>query len=62
LGRTEQGLDHPAAGLGLYLVDTLVGQYGGTLQITDGTLSGVAIETELQKEATAEVAKPNNDS
>lgn len=49
LGRTEQGLDHPAAGLGLYLVDTLVTQYGGTVQITDADLGGAAIEIELQK-------------
>ncbi|MCW8173208.1 sensor histidine kinase [Natrialba swarupiae] len=28
LGRTEDGLDHPSAGVGLYLVDTLVEQYG----------------------------------
>lgn len=61
LGRTEQGLDHPAAGLGLYLVDTLVDQYGGTLQITDGTLSGVAIEIEIPKEATPEVGEVDDE-
>jgi len=49
LGRTEQGLDHPAAGLGLYLVDTLVTQYGGTVQITDAELGGARIGIELQK-------------
>jgi signal transduction histidine kinase len=49
LGRTEQGLDHPAAGLGLYLVDTLVSQYGGTVQIDDADIGGASIEIELPK-------------
>lgn len=62
LGRTEQGPNHPAAGLGLYLVDTLVDQYGGTLRITDSTLSGVAIEIELSKEPTTEVDEIDGDS
>lgn len=47
LGRTEQGLDHPAAGLGLYLVNTLVTQYGGAVQISDADLGGASIEVEL---------------
>jgi signal transduction histidine kinase len=49
LGRTDQGLDHPAAGLGLYLVDTLVTQYGGTLRIGEADLGGASIEIELPK-------------
>lgn len=49
LGRTEEGLNHPAAGLGLYLVNTLVSQYGGTLQIGAADLGGASIEVELQK-------------
>jgi signal transduction histidine kinase len=49
LGRTEQGLDHPAAGLGLYLVDTLVSQYGGTVQIDSADIGGASIEIELPK-------------
>lgn len=49
VGRTDRGLDHSAAGLGLYLVDTLVDQYGGTLQIGDADLGGVAIAIELTK-------------
>lgn len=51
LGRTDQGLDHPAAGLGLYLVDTLITQYGGTLQMTEADAGGVAIDIELLKES-----------
>ncbi len=62
LGRTEQGPNHPAAGLGLYLVDTLVDQYDGTLRITDSTLSGVALEIELSKQPTTEVDEIDGDS
>jgi signal transduction histidine kinase len=51
LCRTERGLDHPAAGIGLYLVETLVDQYGGTLRLTDAELTGVAVEVELLKES-----------
>lgn len=50
LGRTDQGIEHPVAGLGLYLVDTLVTQYGGTVRISDADTGGAAIEIELQKE------------
>jgi len=62
LGRTDRGLDHPAAGLGLYLVDTLVTQYGGTLRIGDAELGGVAIEIELLKEPTTGTTKTDHDS
>jgi len=62
LGRSDQGLDHPAAGLGLYLVDILVMQYGGTLQISDATLGGASIEIELPKEPPTEVNKGDEDS
>jgi len=62
LGRTEQGLDHPAAGLGLYLVDTLVTQYGGTVQITDADLGGTRIDVELQNEAVTEANISDNDT
>ncbi|WP_177170880.1 sensor histidine kinase [Halobacterium jilantaiense] len=62
LGRTEQGLDHPAAGLGLYLVDTLVTQYGGTVQITDADLGGTRIGVELQNEAVTEANTSDNDT
>jgi signal transduction histidine kinase len=62
LGRTDEGLDHPAAGLGLYLVDTLVSQYGGTLQISDADLGGASIEIELPKASSTEVNTVDNDS
>jgi K+-sensing histidine kinase KdpD len=62
LGRTDQGLDHPAAGLGLYLVDTLLDQYDGTLQISDAALGGASIELELPKEPPTEVNKDDHDS
>lgn len=62
LGRTEQGLDHPAAGLGLYLVDTLVTQYGGEVQIGDADLGGVRIEIELAREHPNESYTNTDDS
>jgi K+-sensing histidine kinase KdpD len=58
LGRTDQGLEQPAAGLGLSLVNTLFNQYGGTLQINDVDLGGVAIEVELSEEPPTGVSKP----
>ncbi|WP_435186765.1 sensor histidine kinase [Halobellus sp. EA9] len=62
LGRTDEGLDHPAAGLGLYLVDTLVNQYGGTLQIGAADLGGAKIEVELQKASSTGVNTVDDDS
>ncbi|WP_338741059.1 HAMP domain-containing sensor histidine kinase [Haloplanus salilacus] len=62
LGRTDRGLDHPAAGLGLYLVDALVTQYGGTLQISDADLGGASIEIELRKEQPTGMNTDDNDS
>lgn len=51
LGRTDEGLDHPAAGLGFYLVDTLVGQYGGTLGIGESDAGGATVDIALPKTA-----------
>jgi signal transduction histidine kinase len=62
LGRTERGLDHPAAGLGLYLVDTLVAQYGGALQIRDADLGGTAIEIELLSASTKGMSPDTDES
>jgi len=62
LGRTNQGLDHPAAGLGLYLVDTLVAQYGGALRIRDADLGGAAIEIELPNAPAEETAFETHDA
>jgi signal transduction histidine kinase len=62
LGRTDRGFDHPAAGLGLYLVDTLVTQYGDTLQISDADLGGASIEIELPKATSTGVNTDDDDS
>ena len=62
LGRTEEGLEHPAAGLGLYLVDTLVTQYDGAVQITDADLGGARVEVELQKASVTGVSATDNAS
>ena len=47
LGRTEEGLDHPSAGVGLYLVDTLVDHSGGDIRITDAEEGGAAVVVTL---------------
>jgi signal transduction histidine kinase len=62
LGRTEEGLEHPAAGLGLYLVDILVTQYDGAVQITDADLGGARVEVELQKASVTGVSATDNAS
>lgn len=62
LGRTEQGLDHPAAGLGLYLVDTLVTQYGGAVRITDADVGGASIDVELPTASPTEGSTVDDDS
>lgn len=48
-GRGEQGLESSGVGLGLYLVDRLVGRYGGDVEIEDSNLSGVAFRVELPR-------------
>ncbi|AXR76269.1 signal transduction histidine kinase (plasmid) [Natrarchaeobaculum sulfurireducens] len=48
LGRTEEKLDNPSAGVGLYLVDTLVDQYGGTIRITGSDNGGAAVTVTLE--------------
>ncbi|WP_299269289.1 sensor histidine kinase [Halorientalis sp.] len=61
LGRTEQGLDHPGAGLGLYLVDTLTTQYGGALRIGEADSGGASIEVELPKEPQTDLKIVNDE-
>ncbi|MFC7071898.1 PAS domain S-box protein [Halovenus rubra] len=39
-GRGEKGLDSPGTGIGLYLVDTLITQYGGDIEIRDNDPQG----------------------
>lgn len=54
LGRTPEGLEHPSAGVGLYLVDMLVGRYGGEVRIADSAHGGTAVHVRLQKEPGAD--------
>ena len=42
-GRGEQGLESAGTGIGLYLVDTLVGRYGGSVRIEDNTPRGAVV-------------------
>ncbi len=62
LGRTERGLDHPAAGLGLYLVDTLVAQYGGAVRIGAADSGGASIDVEFRRENPTDLNAADNDS
>jgi PAS domain S-box-containing protein len=46
-GRGEKGLDSPGAGIGLYLVRTLVERYGGDVRVEDGDPEGAVFVVEL---------------
>ena len=46
-GRGEQGLDSSGTGIGLYLVDTLVDQYGGSVRVEDNDPRGAVFVVEL---------------
>lgn len=48
-GRGEQGLDSAGTGIGLYLVATLVEQYGGTVWAEDNDPRGTVFNVELAK-------------
>lgn len=48
-GRGEMGLESEGSGVGLYLVDTLVSQYGGDVWIESSELGGAAVVVELQR-------------
>ncbi|GAB3682393.1 hypothetical protein GCM10028857_08160 [Salinarchaeum chitinilyticum] len=48
-GRGYKGLDSPGSGIGLYLVDTLVEQYGGTVTIEDNDPRGAVFDLELRR-------------
>jgi signal transduction histidine kinase len=46
-GRGEQGIDSSGTGIGLYLVDTLVEQYGGSVRVEDNDPRGAVFVVEL---------------
>jgi len=48
-GKGEKGLDSPGTGLGLYLVQTLVKQYGGDVWVEDNDPEGSVFIVELPK-------------
>lgn len=48
-GKGEKGLDSPGTGLGLYLVQTLVTQYGGTVRVDDNQPRGSIFTVEFDK-------------
>jgi len=50
-GEGEKGLDSPGSGLGLYLVDTLVGTYGGEVHVEDNDPTGAVFVVDLPKAA-----------
>ncbi|KTG09609.1 hypothetical protein AUR66_03775 [Haloferax profundi] len=50
-GKGERGLESSGTGLGLYLVQTLVDHYGGSVTIGDNDPSGAVFEIRLEKAA-----------
>jgi PAS domain S-box-containing protein len=46
-GKGEKGLDSPSTGIGLYLVHTLVTQYGGDIRIEDNDPRGAVFSVSL---------------
>jgi signal transduction histidine kinase len=48
-GKGEKGLDSPGTGIGLYLVRTLVEQYGGEVQVEDDDPEGAVFIVTLPK-------------
>lgn len=48
-GRGEMGLESSGSGIGLYLVDTLVGMYNGAIEVTDNDPAGTVFAVTLRK-------------
>jgi PAS domain S-box-containing protein len=48
-GRGEKGLDSPGSGIGLYLVDTLVEEFGGSVHVEGNEPRGAVFVIELQR-------------
>jgi len=49
-GKGEHGLDSPGTGIGLYLVDTLVSEFGGDIWIEDNDPTGAVFNVRLPLE------------
>jgi len=56
-GKGEKGLDSPGAGMGLYLVRTLVDQYGGEVRVEDANPDGAVFVVTLIAERGSDPAK-----
>ncbi len=48
-GKGEKGLESPGTGLGLYLVQTLIDSYDGTIEVTDNEPQGSIFRVELPR-------------
>ena len=48
-GRGKQGLDSEGTGIGLYLVETLVSRYGGSVSVVDNNPEGAVFIVELHR-------------
>ncbi|ELZ63961.1 PAS domain-containing sensor histidine kinase [Haloferax sp. Atlit-10N] len=48
-GKGERGLGSPGTGIGLYLVDTLVTRYGGSVRVEDNEPTGAVFVVELPR-------------
>jgi PAS domain S-box-containing protein len=48
-GKGDTGIESPSTGIGLYLVQTLVEQYGGDIQVEDNAPEGVVFTVTLPK-------------
>jgi len=56
-GKGEMGPESPGTGIGLYLVHTLVEQYGGTVHVEDNDPEGAVFVVELPKHSRSPAAE-----